>query len=310
VRLTPRIEENVPELPEVEVSRRRLAPMLIGRRLSEVSTSRPSRFFITDPRRLRERLPGRVVLDLVRRGKYLLVVLDDGSSLLLHLGMTGQLLCAGCSNPRLLLGGERVGERVAERAAERAAPPWPGFSPDQHTHLQLGFEDGGPAILFRDVRRFGRVMLVEPGEEVARLLRLGPDALEVSADQLWQASRGRRRAVKSMLLDQSVLAGVGNIYADEALFRAGVRPTRRAGRLRRQECEALAAALRQVLERGIETGGSSVDDFVAPDGSDGSYQTEHLVYQRDGQPCQRCGRELERVVVGGRSSHYCPSCQR
>jgi formamidopyrimidine-DNA glycosylase len=290
--------ERVPELPEVEVSRRRLAPLLIGRRLAEVRTSRPSRFFVTPPRRLRARLPGRLVLDLVRRGKYLLVGLDDGSSLLLHHGMTGQLLTAGCSNPRLL------------RAAERAAPPYGGFRPDEHTHLQLGFEDGGPGLLFRDIRRFGRVMLVEPGEEVPRLLRLGPDALEASGDRLWESSRGRRRAVKSMLLDQAVLAGVGNIYADEALFRAGVRPTRRAGRLRRRECDALATALREVLLRGIETGGSSVDDFVAPDGSDGCYQNEHLVYQRDGQPCRRCGRELERVVVGGRSSHYCPSCQR
>ena len=288
----------MPELPEVEVTRRGLAPLLVGRRLSDIETTRRSRFFLTDPGRLRRRLAGRQVQDLQRRGKYLVAALDDGASLVLHLGMTGQLLVEGSRSPRLL------------RAAERAITPYGSFAPDQHTHLRLRFEDGGPDVLFRDVRKFGRVKLLEPGEPLDRLERLGPDALEVQGDLLWEATRGRRLAVKSLLLDQSVLAGVGNIYADEALFRAAVRPTRRSGRLRRRECDALAEALRLVLERGIETGGSTVDDFVGPDGSDGSFQQEHQVYQRDGQPCLRCGRELKRVVLGGRSSHYCPGCQR
>lgn len=288
----------VPELPEVEVICRRLAPLLVGRRFSAVQTTARSPFFLTAPAKLRRRLAGRQVVFLLRRGKYLLAGLDDQSTLLLHLGMTGQLLVGGCRSRRLW------------RAAEREAGADREFRPDRHTHLQLWFEDGGPGVLFRDARKFGRVKLIEPGETDPRLLRLGPDALEVSADHLWQESRGRRVAVKSWLLDQAMLAGVGNIYADEALFRAGVRPSRPAGRLRRRECQELAAALREVLRRGIETGGSSVDDFVAPDGTDGRYQNEHLVYQRDGRPCSRCGRVLRRVVLGGRSSHYCPACQR
>jgi formamidopyrimidine-DNA glycosylase len=296
----------VPELPEVEVTRRGLTPLLVGRRVSEIETTRRSRFFMTDPRKLRRRLAGRRIEVLVRQGKYLLAVLDDGASLVLHLGMTGQLLAAGAPSPRLL---RRSAPPHPGLAAEPPGAPH-GFAPDQHTHLRLRFEDGGPEVLFRDVRKFGRVKLLEPGEPLERLERLGPDALEVTGSLLWDASRRRRLAVKCLLLDQAVLAGVGNIYADEALFRAGVRPARRAGRLSRKECDALADAIRLVLARGIETGGSSVDDFVQPDGSDGAFQEEHLVYQRDGEPCLRCGRELKRVVLGGRSSHYCPGCQR
>jgi formamidopyrimidine-DNA glycosylase len=291
----------MPELPEVEVTRRRIAPLLVGRRIAAVVTTRPSYFFLTPPARLRRALAGRRTLALDRHGKYLLARLDDGSRLVLHLGMTGQLFSSAATSPRLL--------RAAARAV-LAPEAQVGFVPDEHTHLRIAFGDGGPEVWMRDARKFGKVLWLAPGARHERLDRLGIDALEVTGERLFAASRNRTVAVKSLLLDQAVLAGVGNIYADEALFGAGVRPTRRAGRLGRTDCERIAAALRRVLVRSIESGGSSISDYVAPDGRDGAYQDERRVYARTGEACYACGGPLRRVVLGARSSHYCPQCQR
>jgi formamidopyrimidine-DNA glycosylase len=266
-----------------------------------VRTSARSYFFLTPPARLRRALPGRRVESLERRGKYLVAGLDDGARLVLHLGMTGQLFAEGARSPRLL---------SAARRAALAPEEQPRFRGDAHTHLRLAFSDGPPELWFRDVRKFGKVQLLAPGEPSPRLARLGTDALSISGEDLHHAARGRQVAVKTLLLDQSVVAGSGNIYADEALFLAGVRPTRQARRVKRAECEAIATALRQVMERSIESGGSSIQDFVGPDGSDGAYQDEHQVYGREGQPCPHCRAALRRVVLGQRSAHYCPSCQR
>jgi formamidopyrimidine-DNA glycosylase len=227
--------------------------------------------------------------------------LDDGKRLMLHLGMTGQLFAAGAESPRLLRS-TALGSVPPERQA--------GFSPDHHTHLRLAFEDGGPEIMFRDARKFGKVRLLGRGAREARLVKLGVDALEATGECLYLASRGRGAAVKALLLDQGVLAGVGNIYADEALYLAGIRPTRAARRLTRPACERLATAVRGVLERAIASGGSSISDYIAPDGSDGRYQDERRVYARTGEPCLRCGSPVRRILVAQRSSHYCPSCQR
>jgi formamidopyrimidine-DNA glycosylase len=291
----------MPELPEVEVTRRRIAPVLVGRRVAAVRTSARSYFFLTPPARLRRVLPGRRVESLERCGKYLVAGLDDGARLVLHLGMTGQLFAEGARSPRLL---------SAARRAALAPEEQPSFRGDAHTHLRLAFHDGPPELWFRDVRKFGKVQLLAPGEPSPRLARLGTDALALSGGDLHRAARGRQVAVKTLLLDQSVVAGSGNIYADEALFLAGVRPTRQARRVTRVECDAIADALRQVMLRSIESGGSSIQDFVGPDGSDGAYQDEHRVYGRKGEPCPRCGTALRRVVLGQRSAHYCPSCQR
>jgi formamidopyrimidine-DNA glycosylase len=291
----------MPELPEVEVTRRRIAPWLVGRPVTRVATTAPSYFFLTPPARLRRALPGRTATSLERRGKYLVAGLDDGSRLLLHLGMTGQLFTAGAASVRLL-----------SASARAALPPeaQPRFAPDGHTHLRLFFADGGPPVLFRDVRKFGKVQLLAPGEETERLLRLGPDALALEGAGLFEATRGRAVAIKSLLLDQAVIAGTGNIYADEALFLAGVRPRRPARRVSRAECDAIADAMRRVMLRSIETGGSSISDYVAPDGADGAYQDERRVYAREGEPCGACGTRIRRVVIGQRSAHYCPRCQR
>jgi formamidopyrimidine-DNA glycosylase len=291
----------MPELPEVEVTRRRIEPLLLSRKIARVHTSRASYFFLTPPARLARALEGRRVTALERRGKYLLATLDDGARLLLHLGMTGQLFAAGARSVRLL--------SAATRSA-LAPEEQPAFRPDRHTHLRFEFADGGPEVLFRDVRRFGKVLWLAPGESHERLDRLGPDALVADGATLARAAHGRATAIKNVLLDQSALAGVGNIYADEALFLAGVRPGRTARRLTRAECDRIASAVRKVLERSIETGGSSISDYVAPDGSDGAYQDERRVYAREGEPCPACGARIRRVVIGQRSSHYCPRCQR
>jgi formamidopyrimidine-DNA glycosylase len=291
----------MPELPEVEVTRRRIAPWLVGRRIRHVRTTTDSYLFLTSPTRLRRGLAGRVVESLERRGKYLLADLDGGGRLVIHLGMTGQLFAEGASSVRLL---------SATARAALSPESQVGFRPDAHTHLRISFEDEGCAVYLRDVRKFGKVLLLAPGERHPRLERLGEDALGVQGASLFRATRRRAVAIKSLLLDQSVIAGVGNIYADESLFLAGVRPTRRAGRVTRRECEAIAEGLQGVLRRSIETGGASISDYVGPDGADGSYQDERRVYARTGAPCPICARSIRRTVIGQRSSHYCPRCQR
>jgi formamidopyrimidine-DNA glycosylase len=291
----------MPELPEVEVTCRRIAPHLVGRRIRRVRTTADSYFFLTRPGKLRRGLEGRTVLALARQGKYLLADLNGGSRLVLHLGMTGQLFSAGATSLRLLSATARAALAPEEQEA---------FRPDAHTHLRFTFADDGDEVYLRDVRKFGKVLLLAEGEDHPRLRLLGIDALEVTGEHLFGQTRGRAVAVKNVLLDQSVIAGVGNIYADEALFLAEVRPARRAGRVTRREYAAIADGIQQVLRRSIETGGASISDYVAPDGSDGAYQSERRVYARTGETCGRCGGTVKRVVIGQRGTHYCPGCQR
>jgi formamidopyrimidine-DNA glycosylase len=291
----------MPELPEVEVTRRRIEPRLVGRTIREVVTTAPSYFFLTPPRELKRRLVGRRVMGLSRHGKYLLLDLDDGSRVLLHLGMTGQLFTASARSVRLL---RATGQSALSPERQEA------FTPDAHTHLVLRFADDGEDVLFRDVRKFGKVRWLPEEASDPRLLKLGPDALTTTGARLFEATRKRKASIKTVLLDQEVIAGVGNIYADEALFRAGIRPGRAARSLTRAECERLSAAIRAVLTRSIETGGSSISDYVQPDGSDGAYQDERRVYARTNEPCFTCGTAIKRIVLGQRSTHYCPTCQR
>ena len=291
----------MPELPEVEVTRRQLLPVLRGRTLARVLTTDRSYFFITSPQALEKGLCGRTVLELTRVGKYLLAELSDGQRLLLHLGMTGQLFADGAASVRLL------SSTVA--AALSPEHQRAGFAPDRHTHLQLCFDDGGPNILFRDVRKFGKVKLLGAGESCGRLDKLGVDALLAQGPELHAKARTRSAPIKSVLLDQSVLAGVGNIYADEALFAAGIRPGRAAQRLSAAQCERLVGEVRRVLQRSIEVGGSSISDYINPDGRDGEFQDERRVYARTGLPCLHCGTAIRRKVIAQRSSHYCPKCQ-
>ncbi|MBN1610390.1 MAG: bifunctional DNA-formamidopyrimidine glycosylase/DNA-(apurinic or apyrimidinic site) lyase [Polyangiaceae bacterium] len=290
----------MPELPEVEVIRRSIEPLIVGRTIARVRTTGDSYFFLTPARLVAKGLRGRRVLAIERRGKYLVAALDDGASLLLHLGMTGQLLSSVARSPRLV--------RSAEKANWIAEPRV--FAADEHTHLELVFADRGPRVMLRDVRKFGKCALRRPGEREPRLERLGVDALEACGPVLFAATRRRRVAIKSILLDQTVLAGVGNIYADEALFRACVRPERQACHTTEAECRNLAKAVTQILREAIGSGGSTIDDYVHPDGTDGGYSRLCRVYGREGEPCSRCGQRIRRVVIQHRSAHFCPKCQR
>ncbi len=291
----------MPELPEVETTRRAIAPKLVGRTIEQVRVSKPSYFFLTPPKELVRRLTGRRVENLERHGKYLIAGLDDQSRLFMHLGMTGQLFTASARSVRLLKK-TRGGALTPESQAK--------FVTDIHTHLALHFQDGDEEVLFRDVRKFGKVRWLPPGKSDARLDKLGPDALTVTGELLYENTRKRRIAIKTVLLDQDVIAGVGNIYADEALFRAKIRPQKSALKLTRAQCELLAQEVRAVLLRSIETGGSSISDYVRPDGSDGGYQNERKVYGRKGEPCSVCGTPIVRIVLAARSTHYCPHCQK
>lgn len=292
----------MPELPEVEVTRRRIEPLLVGRRIVRVRTTRNSTFFLTHPEQVVRGLSGRAAVRVDRLGKYLVVTLDNQARLILHLGMSGQLFSSEARSPRLL--------RASARAVSIDDPAGTVFVPDMHTHLELAFADAGPKVMLRDVRKLGKCALRGPEESEARLERLGPDALDVEGHYLFAATRRRKTAVKSTLLDQKVLAGVGNIYADEALCRAGIRPQRPAARLTQRECRDLAASIRRVLRQAIAAGGSSIDDYLLPDGSDGQFARRCRVYGRTGQPCRRCGQAIERIVLAQRSAHFCPECQR
>ena len=248
----------------------------VGRAIAEVATTRPSYFFLTPPARLRRALPGRRTDALERRGKYLVAQLDDAR--------------APAAAPRH----DRAA--VLERGVEPAAAARVGagdprargagrLQADEHTHLRLRFDDDGPEVFFRDARKFGKVQWLAPGARIERASTAsGLDALAADGAALFAASRGRRVAVKGLLLDQAVLAGVGNIYADEALFLAPACARRaRAGRVTRAECERIADALRRVLVRSIETGGSSISDYVAPDGSDGALPGRAARLRREGR---------------------------
>ncbi len=283
----------MPELPEVELVARALRPLLVGRRIVRVETTGLGHFFLSPSAVLCRELPGESIRALERQGKYLRLAFRSGRALLLHLGMTGQLLVAGTNSPRRVFGIEPH-----------------SFEPDRHTHLQLHFAGRHPPLFFRDTRKFGRVRLLEPGASDPRLDKLGPDATQASAEHLFLASRARWVAVKSWLLDQSVLAGIGNIYADESLFLARLAPERPARSLSLAECRSLAEAIQKILERAIRAGGSSISDYVHPDGSEGGFQQRFAVYGRTELPCRRCRRPIQRLVLGQRSSHFCAHCQR
>lgn len=274
----------MPELPEVETVANGVDARVRGQRISSVWTSGKPQTFKSPEAEIEEVLTG-ATIDRVRRvGKTIVMTLerntDRGAAsvpaeFLVHLGMTGRLLVSA------------------------ADVPLPA-----HTHAVLTLGDGRE-VRFVDPRRFGRLSVV-------RDTYAGPglEPLTVSAEEFAALFRGRKVAIKAALLNQGLLHGVGNIYADEALARAGVRPRRPAGRLTRAETERLRLALVDVLKRAIELGGSSVSDYVDADGVRGFFQLEHRVYGRGGEPCRVCGTAIKKIVVGGRGTHYCPKCQK
>lgn len=273
----------MPELPEVETVRRTLAPA-IGAQIAGVwDSGAPLHMKRRPPRARLRRLVGATIAGVRRRGKYLLIDTDRPESLLVHLGMTGRLTLHRAGEARL-----------------------------RHTHLVIDL--GGRELRFLDPRRFGQLDVLRRAAERAHaaLAPLGPDALEEGVDPaalLEHARRRRRTTLKAFLLDQRVIAGVGNIYASEALWRAQLRPSTRAGRLTTRGAERLAAAVREVIANALDHGGTTLADFVAADGVRGENASYLWVYDRAGAPCPRCARPIRRTVHQGRATFYCPSCQ-
>lgn len=280
----------MPELPEVETVRRGLAPHLVGRRIVRVDQRRPDLRWPMPPD-LVQVLTGALVTDLRRRSKYILADLDRDASLLLHLGMSG----------RVRIEGEGLGRFHHD----------PAVLP-KHDHLVLVTEDG-TTITLNDARRFGAVDLVRDGSHPL-LAALGPEPFDedFTPERLGAALAGKKTPIKAALLDQRIIAGLGNIYVCEALFRAGIHPTRAAGRIGPDRMARLHAAIREVLLLAIEAGGSSLRDHRQTTGELGYFQHSFRVYGREGQPCLRngCGGVVRRIVQGGRSTWYCPVCQR
>lgn len=270
----------MPELPEVETVVRALRPLLVGRTVRGVWNEWKPHIVIPHLAEMGSLLTNAQICSVQRRGKYLLFELDSRDWLIVHLKMSGHLAVVDGTEP-------------------------------MHPHVRtLFYLDGGQELRFRDQRKFGRVYLVgDPNEIVGKL---GPEPLEkdftvaVLAKRLW----GRHRVLKPLLLDQSFVAGIGNIYADEGLFYAGIHPQRLSHQLTEQEISRLHAGIQHVLQLGIERQGASIQLYSQPNGEKGSMQNEFQVYDRKNQPCYRCGKPIHRIILGGRSTHFCLQCQQ
>ncbi len=271
----------MPELPEVETVRRGIAPHIVGKTILELMLRAPSLRLPLDPALCRI-LPGQAIRQVLRRAKYLLLMTDQGC-LIIHLGMSGVL---------------------------RILPA--GSTEHKHDHVDLIFVDG-TCLRFTDPRRFG--MFIYSNDDPLRhplLVDLGPEPLEshFQAELLYEYSRGKKQAIKTFIMNQKTVVGVGNIYANEALFRAGIHPARSVGRISRRRYERLVAAIKEVLAAAIAAGGTTISDFSGSDGRPGYFRQELLVYGRGSQPCSDCGRTIRTCRLGQRSTFFCAFCQR
>lgn len=273
----------MPELPEVETVANGVHSRVHGQSIASVWLSRYKEPFKTPRAEMADALPGLRIERVRREGKHIVFDLKGSKSAaqwVVHLGMTGRLLVSPADLPR-----------------------------PKHTHAVLALS-GGRELRFVDARRFGRLALYAQDKESGGFRGPGREPLTISPEDFISLFRGRKLSIKAALLNQSLLHGVGNIYADESLFRAGIRPTIQAGRLSRARLLRLHAALREILRKAIELGGSSVSDYVDAEGQAGFFQLEHRVYMRTGEPCLVCGRPIRRILLAGRGTHYCLHCQR
>ncbi len=282
----------MPELPEVETVARGLRQSILGRRILSVRLGKTD--FIDDPAALEQHLPGRRIDAVDRFGKFMLLRLsavaaserppENGdsapASLLVHLGMTGQLAPSPAAQPH-----------------------------EKHTHVWMLLDDGRE-LRYTDPRRFGRMAYLAEAPLAEHLTTFGADPLEVGAEEFAARIRQRRARIKALLLDQSVLRGVGNIYADESLWRAKIHPARLGAQLNEEQAETLRKVLQDILHKAIALRGSSISDFLDANGEPGEYQRHHRAYGREGKGCYRCGTSIRRAIVAGRSSYFCPRCQR
>jgi formamidopyrimidine-DNA glycosylase len=297
----------MPELPEVETVRRQLEPEVVGRRIERAAITDHRLTRPEDPERIARRLEGRRIESVGRRGKYLLLGLEGDLTLALHLRMTGNLLLRrrddGAGVADLMTRDRRLGgPRLYEEHPEIR-------------HLRARFDlDDGSDLLITDIRRFGQAVLLEGPDQIEAYFaaRLGMEPLsdQLTPEALCRLAAGRTAPLKSFLLTQSGIAGIGNIYADEALWRAGLHPLSPAGSMKPEHCEELVEGIVEALEFALARRGASIDDYRDARGEIGSMQDEFLVHTREGDPCLRCGTEIRRVVVGGRSTYFCPGCQK
>ena len=274
----------MPEMPEVETIRRNLAPHLIGRRIVGVDVLLPRQIALVTPEKFRTLCTGQEIKDVTRRGKYLLLQLISGNAVVIHLRMTGRLIYC------------------------------PTGSLDDAYVRQVFHLDNGAALVFADTRTFGRLYGVRPGDEdlIHGLATLGPEPLTPTFTEayLWQMCQRRKKgAIKALLLNQQVIAGLGNIYTDEALFLAGIHPARHPASLQRREVARLYQAINDVLAAGLRDGGTTFRDYRNGEGSRGQHQQNLYVYHQQGQPCKRCGTIIAYTKLGGRGTHFCPHCQ-
>lgn len=273
----------MPELPEVETVAAALRGHLPGLKVTGV-TIRCEKLRRPIPVKALQNLVDEAIVGVRRRAKYLLVDLSGGQTLVIHLGMTGTLRLAD------------IGETAA-----------------RHDHLDLQL-DNGKSLRFRDPRKFGLVMVVTPNQkgEIKELGELAPEPLseEFSSDYFYHLSRKRTTPVKNFIMDQRRVVGVGNIYASESLFRTHIRPTTAVGHLGRERCQRLVETIKEVLSEAIATGGTTISDYRQVDGSEGAFARELQVYGRAGEPCIICCQTIEKIVIGGRSTFYCPQCQK
>ena len=277
----------MPELPEVETVARGLQRQIAGRRILRITLGKTD--FIDNPEEIEKELPGRAIGSVARYGKFLLLRLtpkedaretEHESALLVHLGMTGMLR------------------------------PQPAGEPHaKHTHV-VALLDDGRELRYIDPRRFGRMAYLAGKSLQEELRRFGADPLEAGLEEFTARIRGKRARIKALLLDQRVLRGVGNIYADESLWKARIHPKRLGARLQKEQVKELYRALQGILERAIVMRGSSIADFLDAEGQPGEYQRHHRAYGRERKPCFRCKTRIKRVIVAGRSSYFCPQCQK
>lgn len=286
----------MPELPEVETIRRQLAPAVEGRVVTGLDILDARLTAPVPAAEIRRQVEGRRIDTLSRRGKYLRFELAGGGTLVLHLRMTGRLTLVH-ADPR---GTQTSGPEAAGNAVDPK-------------HLRLIIElDNGSCVAFHDTRRFGTAIYLHAEEEADFWDRLGPEPLERSFNpaSLMKICSGRKKAVKSALMDQKLIAGIGNIYADESLFRAGIHPERPAGELSYGEIELLCREIKSTLRHAIKLQGSSIDTYADTSGQRGGFQETFKVHRRGGEPCPACGTTIEKIRVGGRGTYYCPKCQK
>lgn len=271
----------MPELPEVETVAAQLRSRILNKTISEVLVC-AGRVLKTSPADFRKKLPGRKIENVTRRAKFIRVDLSDGLTLWLHLGMTGQLLWKASYNKEA-----------------------------QHVHFVLAFEGSPELLIYRDPRTFGGIRLTNrnPDRLPSSLRLLGPEPLEMGREDFVARFAGRAGRIKSLLLNQHLIAGLGNIYADESLFRAGIDPRKRPNRIGRGKLSKLYDAVRETLAEAIAHGGSTIGDYVQVNGESGKFQNHHQIYGREGQACNQCGKPVRKIFLAGRSSCFCSNCQ-